>query len=142
MKKCWLLFLLIPTLCFAQEYQKVKYVVVVRGSEYGEYTYSDWIDDKKVPELFELVGIDQKKVEEGLTAWEAQCAYEKAHPAPYVEPSKADYLSLYEQRITEANDYLGKYAIVADAKDMEDIKKKMEASVVDIANVIAEKPKS
>lgn len=127
------------TTAFAQEYQKVKYTVVIRGSPYGEYTMSDWIDDKKVPEFFTLVGIDQSKVEDGLTAWEAAEKYAKDHPAPYVPPTKQDYLNLYNERLAEADSYLGLYSANATKEELGKVKTALEQKVTALADTIATK---
>ena len=134
-----ILFLAFAIPSSAQEYQKVKYTVVVRGSQYGEYTMSNWIEEKDISAFFSLVGIDQKKIDERLQTWKDNEEYAKQHPAPYTEPTKEDYINLYNERIDEAQNYLDKYSTLADKTELEAIKADLESKVSAINTTISTK---
>jgi len=136
------LFLLIPSLAFASQ----KAYLQVRASE--KTAYGQWnshicyeIPDDKVDEVMKLCGVEQKKVDEDVKIGVDLWVHERENPPVYVEPTEADYLSMYEAKIAEATEYFTKYSEKASVEEIQAVKSKLADSVVAIDEVITEKSK-
>lgn len=89
------------------------------------------------PEEYEkVVETDVSKAKQDLAdAWLVGVK----NPPAYVEPSKEDYLRMYQDEITKAQETLDLYASKATAEELTIVKSELEAKVASIDSVVSEK---